>query len=548
MGAEGLDPLDLLRVLGRAAVEEIEMELQVPVGRQRPPVRLQELNQSHQIEIRQCRQKDLIVRLEVDISKESLAGPGEAVNAASLQAAMELTGLTLEQIDAVTYPWHTYYFAATVGWLLVRRFPASLTLLSNRSHPTQRGQILFGHLYLARRLRRFFASKRLPPVVPIAHHDAHAASAFLTSPFEQAVVLNMDGYGDCCSTSVYLGRDNRLRCVYENRFFDSLGMLYTVLTEYLGFVGNRDEGKVMGLAPYGQSPRAQALLERLRPLFQVREGHVVNRHRLTGVLLERHLARLLRGQRFDHVAWAAQALLEELLAGWVGWHVRQTGIGRVALAGGVFLNVKANQALLALEGVQELRPLPFAGDESAAPGAAFLSWADQVGSARAWEQHQPLTTLYLGPDADQDVDEAMADAHLGGCQVHQPADTGDAVARLLAQGRIVARCAGRLEFGPRALGNRSILCPAHDRGLAERLNRQVKRRDFWMPFAPTVLQEALEDLVHNPKGAAAPWMILTLPTTPTTSSGRTTPLKSLGRITRILPVSSSISMCLFPTE
>ncbi|UCE84932.1 MAG: hypothetical protein JSU66_11305, partial [Deltaproteobacteria bacterium] len=308
-------------------------------------------------------------------------------------------------------------------------------------------------------------------------------------------------------------RDGRLEHVERVSFADSLGSIWSRVTRILGMKPWEHEYKVMGLAPYGESGRGEELLARLRRLYTAAEGRLTNTTRRTGIHLERHLERMLRGFRFDHVAYALQKLTEEVLCTWVSHHVRATGIARAALAGGCFLNVKANQAIAALPELEAVFAYPPAGDESASVGAALWAWAHEVGLERALAEAPPLEQLYLGPDCEDGIEAALAAWDTSDLEVRRPDDVDLEVARLLAEGEIVARCTGRAEFGPRALGNRSILCPPHDRAAAERLNRIIKQRDFWMPFASTLLDRAADRYLENPKRLSAPFMILTFPTT-----------------------------------
>ena len=349
----------------------------------------------------------------------------------------------------------------------------------------------------------------------LTHHRCHAATALLLDPEAgDTLVMVNDGYGDGEAGGVWTMRGGRLKQLQRVSFADSLGGIYCRVTRVLGMKPWEHEHKVMGLAPYGEDPRGEEVLRRLRRLFRVHRGRLENRTRLSGIFLEQRLAREVQGYRFDHVAWALQRLTEEVICGWVSHHIQATGISRVALAGGVFLNVKVNQAVAALPGVERLFIVPPAGDDSASVGAALACWADEVGWAEARAGAAPLTHLYLGPDLDPaEVEQAADQSRQAGWRVMRPGDMAAEVAPLLMAGEVVARCVGKAEFGPRALGNRSILCRADDLAAARRVNRMIKMRDFWMPFAPTVLDHAAPRYLHNPKGLDAPYMVLAQDTT-----------------------------------
>lgn len=349
------------------------------------------------------------------------------------------------------------------------------------------------------------------------HHLTHAATAIFLGPHagrQDLLIMVCDSYGDGQAGGVWTVRGGRLELIDRVPFADSLGSIYSRATRALGMKPWEHEYKVMGLAPYGRGERGEQLLQKLRGLFCLRDGRLCNPTSRIGMYMDRAMESAIRGYRFDHVAYAVQRLTEEVLAGWVAHYVRRTGIRRVGLAGGVFLNAKANQAIAALPEVDDVFIMPPAGDDSASVGAALAGWAEAVGFEQAWREAQPLQDLYLGPPCEPGIEAALA-AHAGaGYEVSRPGDLEAEVARLLAAGEIVARCTGRAEFGPRALGNRSILCPAHDLMASRRLNDMIKRRDYWMPFAATVLDTDADRYLVNPKHIAAPFMILTLPTTP----------------------------------
>jgi len=352
------------------------------------------------------------------------------------------------------------------------------------------------------------------------HHPCHAATAAYLHPLagkEDLLIFVCDGYGDGQAGGIWVIRDGEMSRIQTVSFADSMGAIYSRVTRRLGMKPWEHEYKVMGLAPYGKDARAEALLVELRTLYGVVDGRLTNRTRLTGTPLEAELGRRIEGYRFDHVAWALQRLLEECMTAWVSHHVAATWIRHLGLAGGVFLNVKANQAIADLPEVDDLFIMPPAGDDSASIGAALSLWASLRGDQAAWTEATPLQTLFLGPVAEQDLEAGLAMAREAGLQIQEPDDIDKAVAELLAQGHIVARCTGKAEFGPRALGHRSILCPAHDLEAARRLNHQIKQRDFWMPFAATVLDTHAERYLMNPKGLGAAWMILT---THVTDEGR----------------------------
>ena len=352
----------------------------------------------------------------------------------------------------------------------------------------------------------------------VEHHMAHAAAAYYGSPFaggrnKRAAILTNDASGDgVCATWNAAGPEGIRRLSASPSAAGSLGSFYSLVTLFLGMRQLEHEYKVMGLAPYAPEygkRKSYEVLSRMigfdpsPPRFRWR----VRRERFR--YLMEHLAR----HRFDWVAGAGQDLLEEMLVAWTRAGLAAAGEGRAALSGGVFMNVKANQRIAALEEVEDLFVLPSCGDESNAIGAAY--WLRAQG-AKGAGTCVPLGPLYLGRDiAEEGAEEAIE--RMGVRKKHVVRRFGDVeseVARLLSKGEVVARVKGREEFGARALGNRSILANPADNRVVARINKMIKSRDFWMPFAPTILAERAGDYIVNPKGLCSPYMMLTFDSTP----------------------------------
>ena len=309
----------------------------------------------------------------------------------------------------------------------------------------------------------------------IDHHQAHAASALLTSGWDQALVVTADGLGDGLCLAVYRGLGGRLERLGAMPFPHSYGLLYATITGLLGFEPFRHEGKLMGLAAHGD-PDAVAL-----PFpFQGPPHHRSFTQRL-GAGQQAWLAPLERCRREDVCAWLQRGVEQDVCAVVDHW-VRRTGLSHLALAGGLFGNVKLNASLAALPGVGALHIFPNMGDGGLAVGAA-LTRALQLGAAMP----PRLDHVFLGPEPDDAaMDAAAHDLETHGIRVDRPADLAERIAQALARGRIVAVYQGRMEFGPRALGHRTILAPAVERASSDRLNRCLDRSTF-MPFPPILL-------------------------------------------------------------
>lgn len=339
-------------------------------------------------------------------------------------------------------------------------------------------------------------------VACVDHHRCHATYAMQASPWRTGCLgLVADQVGDYANASVWTAQaDGTLQQIARCYTLNSLGRIYSVVTALLGMRALEDEHKVMGLAPHAAFEHAARYVPLFEPLLRV-SGLGFSEPRPAQPCWIA-LVRDLRGARFDHVAGALQLFLEKRMCEWVSAATRHTGLARVVLSGGLALNVKANRVIAQLPGVDQLYVAPGGGDESLAIGAARAVALDLGQDPLAVEA---LGIPYLGDEFDE-ASCRLACAALAGDSRFRMVETGDHagwLAARLARGALVARFDGRMEFGPRALGNRSILADASDRRAADRLNRRVKQRDFWMPFAPAVLRERADDYFANPKGIDA---------------------------------------------
>ena len=352
-------------------------------------------------------------------------------------------------------------------------------------------------------------------LAPVEHHQAHAAAAYYMSPrtaSEKTLVFTCDGSGDRLSATVSVGENGHLTRLAEVSEHDSIGRVYALVTRRLGMIPLEHEYKVMGLAPYGARSRAAAeVAEKLKSLFEFTGGGLAWRRR-RGVpsmyAAYALIGNLLQGQRFDAIAAGAQAFIEAMLTRWVAGAIQETGIGRIACSGGVFMNVKANLAILKLPEVESMYVFPSCGDESNSIGAACSE------AARRGEEIQPLGALYYGhPITDDEAEAAIEDAsRRAKIRGDWIPDIEARVAREVAHGKIVARAKGALEFGARALGNRSILARADSPSAVRTINEAIKNRDFWMPFAPAVLAERAGRYYEKPKHVDSPYMMFAFET------------------------------------
>lgn len=333
------------------------------------------------------------------------------------------------------------------------------------------------------------------PVRFYEHHYCHATSAYYTSGFDPALVVTLDGGGDGLSGSVYVGRGGRLEKLAEVDSFNSLGNFYSYITALCGFKAERHEGKITGLAAYGKPTYADVL----RSFVEYREP---GRIRYRVPMYHRSAIRMLRERLprdFDRadLASSVQLVLEEIGVAFIRHWLRRTGMRNVAVAGGVFANVKLNQRVHALEGVEGFFVHPAMDDGGLSVGSALALLAEERPEASA-SLIQPLRDVYLGPGyGPREVHAAIERA---GCEGEPTERIHDTIAELLERGHVVARFTGRMEYGPRALGNRSILYRADDPSVNDWLNERLQRTEF-MPFAPATLAQEADRCFQNLDGA-----------------------------------------------
>jgi carbamoyltransferase len=360
----------------------------------------------------------------------------------------------------------------------------------------------------------------------VEHHRAHVASAFFVSPFDEAAVLSLDGFGDFASTMLAHGARERVDVLDRVLFPHSLGILYTAVTQWLGFPHYGDEGKVMGLAPYGDPERFLPALRRLAradgDLFAL-ELPYFNHHTAgvemtwadgspsIGPLFSPQLVELLGPPREprselsdDHrdVAAALQAHVEELYLHLVRRLWERTGLSNLCLAGGVALNAVANGRIRPETPFEGLYVQPAAGDSGTAIGAAFHVWHETLRQPRSFV----MDHAYTGPSYDDgEIARALDDAGLVGDRLDDDS-LFSLVAERLAAGDVVGWFQGAMEFGPRALGNRSIVTDPRRADMKDILNARVKHREPFRPFAPSILAEATGDWFDQ--DYTSPFMVL----------------------------------------
>jgi carbamoyltransferase len=374
--------------------------------------------------------------------------------------------------------------------------PASLNLIRDSAHPTQDGAVVIMNQCVRFGLRRYFPNQRRPEIVAVAHHDAHAAM-FFVSPFDDATIIVMDGFGDECATSIYTGIDGRIERHWQGAFFDSLGMVYTLITRHLGFEVF-EEGTVMALAALG----SDRLVDRLRDIVRLEaDGRFsfdmsyfsYDRYGMIRPFKQKFInafgpPRVRGGELTDHhkdLAFALQAVAEDVIVHVAKAARRRHPSANLCFVGGVALNCVANARLLRESGFERIWVPPCASDTGVPLGSALYHHHQTLGAPRRTR----MDHAYYGEAySDAQIESALAAAGMA----HERLDDAtliDRVAHDLAQGRIVGWFQGRYEIGPRALGNRSILASPVSPGVRDVINTRVKFREPFRPFAPSVLLE-----------------------------------------------------------
>ncbi|MEK7188674.1 MAG: carbamoyltransferase C-terminal domain-containing protein [Patescibacteria group bacterium] len=372
------------------------------------------------------------------------------------------------------------------------------------------------HMVSERRYVADYLGIPLKNVVCVDHHLCHAFSVYYGSPFngKKALVLTLDGEGDFICATVNVFEGSKYKVLAKSDREHSIGYIYQKLTEFMGMKPNEHEYKVMGLAPYAKGEEIDRVYEKIKDIsYFDPENRLVFKSKFNLLDTTKFLERDLKRVRFDILAASFQRLMEEKIVEWVRYAIKKTKIKTLLVSGGVFMNIKANQKIAELPEVKEMFVMPSCGDESTPLGAAMIGFS-MLGKGR-FLKDSIIKNLYWGPEYSNEyigkiIRKEKIDKKY---KVTKPKDMEKSIATLLSKGKIVARLAGRMEFGARALGNRSIIANASVPGVVREINEQIKGRDFWMPFAPTILWERMDDYIINPKNIESPYMMMGFDTT-----------------------------------
>ena len=413
-----------------------------------------------------------------------------------------ITGLIRTHAPRVERPFHVKLYEGMSPYIHSHMFCSLLVKTLHKFRKMSQLTQLFQKMDMAGR-EIFF----------IEHHLAHAACAYYQRPWEdKTLVLTLDGAGDCLSSTVNIGEGFQIKRIASSTHYDSpSNNVYSEITGYLGLKRWEHEYKVMGLAPYG---KAEYCIETMRNLVRINPNKQLEFQNTSGAYfsqIQPILRKKLKEQRFDNIAAACQVYFEELVAQWVKNCIRETGIRKLACAGGAFLNVKANKVIREMEEVDDVFFYPAPDDGGMPVGAALEAYYRFCDREGVVPRRSKLSDIYYGAEYDDDYIKYALEKNGWLAKASHIQDIEGDVAELVSRGKIIARFAGRDEWGPRALGNRSILADPRDLRVIRKINFAIKFRDFWMPFAPSILEERAADYLLEYK--PSPYMIEAFDTT-----------------------------------
>ncbi len=347
------------------------------------------------------------------------------------------------------------------------------------------------------------------------HHFSHACYAYYASPIEKdkVLLLTADAWGDGANATVSIAEKGRIDQISSSSNF-IIGRLYRYITLLLGMKPDEHEYKVMGLAAYSKPEYYRRALSVFENTMYI-DGLGFAYHEKPADLYF-YFKDKLEGFRFDSIAGAIQKYTEDTMRQWTHNALKMTGARTLCFGGGVAMNIKAIMEIAGLPELDEIFICPTPSDESLAIGAGYAAMHDICLSKKQDPRRhlKPLRNAYLGPESDPDETESViTQAKAKGYSISDGRNPGY-VARVIADGKIVGRCYGRSEFGARALGNRSILADPRNPNVIKNINEKIKCRDFWMPFAPSILSEAQDQYLVNPKRIKAPYMTVAFETKP----------------------------------
>lgn len=370
-------------------------------------------------------------------------------------------------------------------------------------------ELLFGKLANRERFKIVSELLNIPlnKIVVCDHHLAHVMAALYSLPCIkdlQSLIFCADGMGDNMCASLYVHQKRKIKRVSVTKIYRSLAWFYGMVTVHLGMKFLEDEYKVMGLASYADSRSVDRLYSKFKELLWI-NNKLEFESKFSTRLMHIHLEKILYRKRFDYIAGAAQKLVEDLSSEWVKKGIEKYKIRNIVLTGGLFMNIKANKHISENRDIEKFYVCPSAGDESTAIGAAIWGYV----MVKEKNDMQGFSNVYIGHDyTNNEVLESLKTLDKEKYEYEYFQNIERKTAELLKEGRIVARFKGKMEFGARALGNRSILANPKNYEVVSVINHQIKNRDFWMPFSPTIIFERRHDYMLNSKNIESPYMTI----------------------------------------
>ena len=434
----------------------------------------------------------------------------------AIQYCLKEAGIGIDEIDVIAFydkPFvkferilETYISVAPKGWL---------------SFITAMPGLLKQKIWIPQIIQKELGYKG--EIIFCEHHESHASSAFYPSPFHDAAVLTMDGVGEWATTSIGVGKGNKLELLYEMNFPHSLGLLYSAFTYYLGFKVNSGEYKVMGLAPYGEPKYKDLILKELVDLktdgsfrLNMKYFGYLDSLRMTNSKFDRlfgapaRKSETLLSQKEMDIARSLQEVTEEIMLRQARHAQKITGMKNLCMAGGVALNCVGNGRVLREGLFENIWIQPAAGDAGGALGAALFAWYRYCDNERKTDGKKDfMKGSYLGPSfSDEEIEKFLVEKEIP-YKRHSTEDIPKETAKILADGKVVGWLQGKSEFGPRALGGRSVIGDARNREMQSKMNLKIKFRESFRPFAPSVLREDVSEWFDI--DADSPYMLLVAP-------------------------------------
>jgi carbamoyltransferase len=443
--------------------------------------------------------------------------------AKAIQSCLDLGGIKLTDVDHIVF-----YDKPLIKFERLLETYLSYAPNGFRSFIAAMPVWLKEKMFLKTTLRKELAAlgemdiKQLPALLFNEHHESHAASAFYPSPFDEAAVMCLDGVGEWATTSVWEGKGNSLTASWEIDFPHSLGLLYSAFTYYTGFKVNSGEYKLMGLAPYGEPKYTQQILDNLIDLKDdgtFRLNMTCFNYAAGLTMTSRGFDKLFGGpprkpeseisQKEMDLARSIQAVTEEVVLRLANTVHKETGMENLCLAGGVALNCVANGRLLREGPFKDIWIQPAAGDAGGALGAAYSVWHSYLNESRAVTGSDRMEGSYLGPGYDNSEIRTFLDASNAPYTELDDEQLMPKLAKILASDKVVGWFNGRMEFGPRALGGRSIIGDPRSKNMQSVMNLKIKYRESFRPFAPAIKAEEVSNWFEHDR--ESPYMLMVAP-------------------------------------